>query len=105
MLEGSEEDAKYVLPVSRCSDYLHDFIDDHYTLFSSKVDSINAAMGARAEDDGMGIGAMEALFVEDNWDILLLEIVELGFSEVADPKGVSNGGYEYRVPVDQCTGC
>ena len=104
MLEGSEEDAKYVLPVSRCSDCPHDFIDDHYTLFSSKVDSTNAAMGARAKDDGMSIGALKANFVEDDWDILLLEIVELSFGKMADPKGVSNGGYEDRVPVDECTG-
>ena len=62
-------------------------------------------MGARAKDDGMGIGALEAHFVENDWDVFLLEIVELGFGKMADPKGVSNSGYKDRVPVDLCTGC
>ena len=61
-------------------------------------------MGARAKDDGMSIGALEAHFVEDNWDILLLEIVELSFGKMANPKGVSNGGYEDQIPVDECPG-
>ena len=87
MLEGSEEYVRYVPPVSRCSDCPYNFIYDHYTLFSSKVNSTNAAMGARAKDDGMGIGAAEAHFVEDNWDVLLLKIVELGFGEMANPRG------------------
>ena len=95
MLEGAEEDANDVLPVSRCSDCPHNFIDDHYTLFSSKVDSTNSAMGARAKDYGMGISALEAHFVENNGDIFLLKIVELSVVEMADSRGVSNGGDEY----------
>ena len=51
-------------------------------------------MGGRAEDYDMRIGELEAYFVEDDWDILLLEIVELTFGKMADPKGVSNGGYK-----------
>ena len=57
-------------------------------------------MGARAKDYGMGISALEAHFVENNGDVFLLEIVELGFGEVANPKWVRNGSYEYRVPMD-----
>ena len=100
MLEGAEEYAKDILPVTRCSDYLHDFIDDHYTLFSSKVDSINSVIGARAKDYGMGICALEAHFVENKGDVFLLEIVKLGFGEVADSKWVRNGSDEYRVLMD-----
>ena len=62
-------------------------------------------MGARTKDDGMSIGVVEAHFVEDDGDVLLLKIVELSFGKMADPKGVSNGGYEDQIPVDECTGC
>ena len=49
-------------------------------------------MGARAKDNGMGIGAVEAYFVEDNGDVFLLKIVELSVVEMADSKGISNSG-------------
>ena len=62
-------------------------------------------MGTKTKDDGMSIGALEAHFIEDDWDVLLLKIVELSFGKIADPKGASNGGYEDRIPVDECTGC
>ena len=51
-------------------------------------------MSARAKDDYMSIGAVEAHFVEDNGDVFLLKIVELSVVEVADSKEVSNGGDE-----------
>ena len=62
-------------------------------------------MSARAKDDCMSIGAVEAHFVEDDGDVFLLKIVELSFGKMIDPKGVSNGGDEDRIPVDECTGC
>ena len=62
-------------------------------------------MGLRTEDNGMSIGAVKAHFVEDNGDVFLLKIVKLSFGKMADHKGVSNSGYEDRIPVDECTGC
>ena len=100
MLEGLEKYAKDILAVTRCSDCPHDFIDYHYSLLNSEVNSTNSAMRAWAKYYGMGIGALEAHFVEDDGDVFLLEIMELGCLEVTYPKWVRNSSYEYRVPVD-----
>ena len=100
MLEGAEKYSKYVLAVTRCSDCPHDFMDDNYSLFNSKVNSANSAMRAWAKYNGMGRSALEAHFVKDDWDVFLLEIVELCFCEVTYPKWIRDGGYEYRVQMD-----
>ena len=53
----------------------------------------------------MSISALKAHFVEDYRDVFLLKIVELSVVEMADSKGVSNGGDEHRVPVNKGTCC
>ena len=75
MLEGSEENSKYVLSMSRRSDCSHYLIDNHDSLFYSQVDAANSTMGLRSKYNGMSISALKAHFVEDDRNVFLLKIV------------------------------
>ena len=80
MLKFLEEHVKNIVSMSRYSHCLHNFIDNHYSLFNWKVNATNTIMQPWSKHNSLSAGSDEAYFVEYNWNILPLYIVQLSIT-------------------------
>ena len=103
MLEGLEKDTQYILPVSWCSQCSHFFCDNHYSLFYSETNAADSSVSGGTKHYGLRICTRKTHLIENYWDILLLQVVQLCVGKVANAKRKRNTCYETQVPKNERT--